>query len=214
MPRDRTRNAGGRHHVSSRIDGEFVRRRINDVKIIALNPFLDLAAAGNPQAVRPRFQPVYLASNDDQKEGDEVFAIGNPLGLEALVSRGIIAHTRNRHFQGLVFIQTTTQINPATAADRSSIRGRSVGVTNMKSDLARGWLRHPGFVPSSIFARGAELVAFDNNPNTVRLDPAAATLPRTPNSGQCPCSPGAAWLDVQSVACCRGHGPCRWFENR
>src|SRR5579872_7294660 len=57
--------------------GEFVRRRIDDVKIISLNPFLDLALLQLPEQTDFKFHPVYLAPDDDEKEGDEVFAIGN-----------------------------------------------------------------------------------------------------------------------------------------
>src|SRR5580704_15022512 len=147
--------------------GEFVRRRIDDVKIVALNPFLDLALLEIPKQPDLKFQPVYLASEDDQKEGDEVFAIGNPLGLERSVSRGIIS-TRNRSFQGLVYIQTTTQINPGNSGGPLfNSRGEVVGVTNMKSNFGEGL----GFaIPVSYlkhFLANRDSFAFDkNNPNT------------------------------------------------
>ncbi len=147
--------------------GEFVRRRIDDVKILALNPFLDLALLEIPKQSDLRFQPVYLASDDDQKEGDEVFAIGNPLGLERSVSRGIVS-TRNRSFQGLVYIQTTTQINPGNSGGPLfNSRGEVVGVTNMKSNFGEGL----GFaIPISYlkhFLANRDSFAFDkNNPNT------------------------------------------------
>ncbi len=64
--------------------GEFTRRRIDDVKILALNPFFDLALLQIPKQEDFGFQPVYLSRDSDYKEGDEVFAIGNPLGLERL----------------------------------------------------------------------------------------------------------------------------------
>jgi serine protease Do len=148
-------------------NGEFVRRRIDDVKIIALNPFLDLALLEIPKQADLRFQPVYLADGDDQKLGDEVFAIGNPLGLERSVSRGIVS-TRNRSFQGLVYIQTTTQINPGNSGGPLfNSRGEVVGVTNMKSNFGEGL----GFaIPVSYlkhFLANRDSFAFDkNNPNT------------------------------------------------
>jgi serine protease Do len=147
--------------------GEFVRRRIDDVKILALNPFVDLALLEIPKQPDFRFQPVYLAPEDDQKEGDEVFAIGNPLGLERSVSRGIVS-TRNRSFQGLVYIQTTTQINPGNSGGPLfNSRGEVVGVTNMKSSFGEGL----GFaIPVSYlkhFLANRDSFAFDkNNPNT------------------------------------------------
>ncbi|HUE15305.1 MAG TPA: trypsin-like peptidase domain-containing protein [Planctomycetaceae bacterium] len=164
--------------------GEFSRRRIDDVKIIALNPFLDLALLQLPEQTDFKFHPVYLSHDDDQKEGDEVFAIGNPLGLERSVSRGIVS-TRNRSFQGLVYIQTTTQINPGNSGGPLfNARGEVVGVTNMKALFGEGI----GFaIPVSYlkhFLENRESFAFDkNNPNTGYryLDP-----PRRRNLGMPP----------------------------
>ncbi|MCA9018208.1 MAG: trypsin-like peptidase domain-containing protein, partial [Planctomycetaceae bacterium] len=75
--------------------GEFQRRQIKDVEILALNPFFDLALLKIPQQKDVPFRTVYLAEDDQHREGEEVFAIGNPLGLERSVSRGIVS-TRNR----------------------------------------------------------------------------------------------------------------------
>lgn len=147
--------------------GEFVRRRIDDVKIVALNPFLDLALLQIPEQTDFKFRPVFLCRDDEQKEGDEVFAIGNPLGLERSVSRGIVS-TRNRNFQGLVYIQTTAQINPGNSGGPLfNARGEVVGVTNMKLAFGEGI----GFaIPISYlkhFLANRESFAFDkNNPNT------------------------------------------------
>jgi serine protease Do len=147
--------------------GEFTRRRIDDVKIVALNPFLDLALLQIPEQSDLKFHPVYLSHDDDEKEGDEVFAIGNPLGLERSVSRGIVS-TRNRNFQGLVYIQTTAQINPGNSGGPLfNSRGEVVGVTNMKLMFGEGI----GFaIPVSYlkhFLANRESFAFDkNNPNT------------------------------------------------
>jgi len=147
--------------------GEFIRRRIDDVKIVALNPFFDLALLQIPVQKDLPFQHVYLARNNDQREGDEVFAIGNPLGLERSVSQGIIS-TRNRNFNGVVYIQTTTEINPGNSGGPLfNLRGEVVGVTNMKLLFSEGlgfaipvaYLKH--------FLDNREAFAFDKtNPNT------------------------------------------------
>lgn len=147
--------------------GEFTRRRIEDVRIIALNPFLDLALLQVPQQKDVAFQPVYLAREADYKEGDDVFAIGNPLGLERSVSRGIVS-TRNRNFQGLVYIQTTAEINPGNSGGPLfNARGEVIGVTNMKLLFGEGlgfaipvtYLKH--------FLDNRDAFAFDkNNANT------------------------------------------------
>ncbi len=148
-------------------DGEFQRRRIDEVKIIALNPFFDLALLQLPAQKDLKFKPVYLARNDDVHEGEEVFAIGNPLGLERSVSQGIVG-TKNRNFRGLVYIQTTAEINPGNSGGPLfNTRGEVIGVTNMKLLFAEGL----GFaIPApylKLFLANHEAFAYDrNNPNT------------------------------------------------
>ncbi len=165
-------------------DGEFNRRRVDDVRIIALNSFFDLALLQIPAQKDLVFKPVFLAAEEDLQEGDEVFAIGNPLGLERSVSQGIIG-TKNRNFRGQVYIQTTAEINPGNSGGPLfNSRGEVIGVTNMKLMFAEGL----GFaIPSpylKLFLDNHEAFAFDrNNPNSgVRyLDP-----PRRKSAGAIP----------------------------
>ena len=148
-------------------ENEFVRRRIDDVKIVALNPYFDLALLQIPKQDDLKFQPVALAKKSDLREGDEVFAIGNPLGLERSVSQGIVS-TRNRNFDGMVFIQTTAQINPGNSGGPLfNLKGEVVGVTNMKLIIGEGL----GFaIPVAYvkhFLENRDAFAYDkNNPNT------------------------------------------------
>ncbi|MBX3438329.1 MAG: trypsin-like peptidase domain-containing protein [Planctomycetaceae bacterium] len=163
--------------------GDFTRRRIDDVKILALNPFFDLALLHIPEQKDMSFRPVYLSEANEQFEGEEVFAIGNPLGLERSVSQGIVS-TRNRTFEGLVYIQTTTQINPGNSGGPLfNRRGEVVGVTNMKISGGEGlgfaipvaYLKH--------FLRNRDAFALDQtNPNTGfrYLEPPRRQNPETP----------------------------------
>lgn len=119
-------------------EGEFSRRRIDDVKIVSLNPFFDLALLQIPAQKGVAFRTVFLARDDNYREGDEVFAIGNPLGLERSVSRGIIS-ARNRNQGGLVYVQTTAQLNPGNSGGPLfNGRGEVIGVTNMKLLFGEG----------------------------------------------------------------------------
>ena len=163
-------------------DGEFNRRRVDDVRIVALNPFFDLALLQIPAQKDLAFKPVFLAAEEDLQEGDEVFAIGNPLGLERSVSQGIIG-TKNRNFKGQVYIQTTAEINPGNSGGPLfNSRGEVIGVTNMKLLFAEGL----GFaIPSpylKLFLDNHEAFAFDrNNPNSGfrYLDPPRRKTPGT-----------------------------------
>lgn len=118
--------------VFRRADQEFRREKFENVTIVATNPFLDLALlkVDLPESYRPVI--VYLADEDNLRDGDPVFAIGSPLGLERSVSQGIVSR-RNRAEGGLAYIQTTAQINPGNSGGPLfNTHGQVVGVTNMK----------------------------------------------------------------------------------
>ena len=148
-------------------NGDFERRSVRDVKILALNPHFDLALLEIPPQENLTFQPVYIADDDSHREGDSVFAIGSPLGLERSVSEGIVS-TRNRNMNGIVYIQTTAQINPGNSGGPLfNDKGQVVGVINMKLSFGEGL----GFaIPVSYlkhFLRNRDAFAFDRtNPNT------------------------------------------------
>ncbi|RMG36625.1 MAG: peptidase S1 [Planctomycetota bacterium] len=148
-------------------DGTLQRRDVRDVRIVALNPFFDLALLQIPRQDGLTFHPVVLSSDERYREGDLVFAIGNPLGLERSVSQGIIS-ARNRAIEGLVYIQTTAQINPGNSGGPLfNARGEVIGVTNMKLQFGEGL----GFaIPVAYvkhFLDNVDAFAYDKtNPNT------------------------------------------------
>lgn len=164
-------------------NGDFERRAIRDVKILALNPYFDLALLEIPAQNDIEFRPVYIADDDTHREGDTVFAIGSPLGLERSVSEGIVA-SRNRNMDGIVYIQTTAQINPGNSGGPLfNSKGQVVGVINMKLTFGEGL----GFaIPVSYlkhFLTNREAFAFDRtNPNTGfhYLEPPKRMNPKTP----------------------------------
>ena len=112
----------------------FERIKFKKVKIEAINPFIDLALlkilpTGPEENIKVKF--VHLGDMDRIKVGEQVFAIGNPLGLERTVTNGLIS-TKNRVFQGLLYIQTNADINPGNSGGPLfNLAGEVVGVTNM-----------------------------------------------------------------------------------
>src|SRR5271166_6341367 len=64
------------------VPGGFSRRRIEDVELVAFNPFVDLALLKLPLPADLKPSHVILGNADDVNAGDTVFAVGNPLGLE------------------------------------------------------------------------------------------------------------------------------------
>ena len=144
-------------------DGRFIKRRIDKVKIVALNPYFDLALLEIPKQYDLKASSVFLAADNSHNEGDLVFAIGNPLGLERSVSQGIVS-TKHRNFEGVVYIQTTAQINPGNSGGPLfNSRGEVIGVTNMKMTSGEGL----GFaIPIAYvkhFLDNLEAFAFDKN---------------------------------------------------
>jgi len=112
-------------------DSGFDKIKFKKVKIIAINPFVDLALLKVEDLGDTKITYAPLAGVDDLQVGQKVFAIGNPLGLERSVHDGIIS-TRNRAFEGLVYLQTNTDINPGNSGGPLfNLKGQIVGVTNM-----------------------------------------------------------------------------------
>ena len=96
------------------VPGGFTRRRIDDVEIVSLNPFFDLALIKLPLPADLKPSHVVLGNDEDVNAGDAVFAVGNPLGLERSVTQGIVSN-KSRNIEGQLFLQTDTAINPGNS---------------------------------------------------------------------------------------------------
>ncbi len=119
-------------------DGQLDRKSYKDVRIVAMNKFADLALLKVDDKDAPKFKRVLLGDADLLSQGDRVFAIGSPLGLERTVTEGILS-TTSRQMQGDLFLQTTAQINPGNSGGPLfNLRGEVVGVTNMKLTFGEG----------------------------------------------------------------------------
>jgi serine protease Do len=151
------------------VPGGFTRRRIDDVEIVALNPFFDLALLKLPLAADLKPSHVVLGNDDDVNAGDAVFAVGNPLGLERSVTQGIVSN-RSRSLEGQLFLQTDTAINPGNSGDPLfNQRGEVIGVTSR--GVAASFADNLGFaIPVYYvkqFINHREAFAFDKaNPNS------------------------------------------------
>lgn len=158
---------------------DFRRRVIEDVEIVAVNNHLDLALLRLKRDDGRPFPTVYIQDVEDLAAGQDVFAIGAPLGLERTLSRGVISTTQ-RSFEGVTYIQTDTQINPGNSGGPLfNDRGEVIGVTNMGIPLGEG-LNFA--IPARYvrdFIRNRDAFAFDKeNPNSGYMynDPPKRTL--------------------------------------
>lgn len=143
-----------------------------NVRIVSTSSDLDLALLKIEDTDGETFKTVPIASGiqDVLKEGQTVFAIGSPLGLDRTVSEGIISVAK-RVIGGKLYLQTTTQINPGNSGGPLfNLEGEVVGVNNMK-----------------IAAVGAEGLGFSISASVLKtfLDnrDAYAFDPRNPNAG-------------------------------
>ena len=146
---------------------QFSREVIEDIEIVAVNDAIDLALIKMEHPDGGTFPIVLLNNDDDLAVGEPVFAIGNPLGLERTLSRGVVS-TTNRAFWGLAFVQTTTEINPGNSGGPLfNLKGEVVGCTNMGALFADGI----GFaIPARYirdFVQNHQAFAYDkDNPNS------------------------------------------------
>ena len=146
---------------------DFRRLVIEDVEILAVNDHLDLALIKLKHPDGRSFRTVPVQGAEELAVGQQVFAIGSPLGLERTLSQGVIATTQ-RNWEGLTFIQTTAEINPGNSGGPLfNLQGEVIGVTNMKIPFGEGL----GFaIPSRYvrdFLRNRDAFAYDkDNPNS------------------------------------------------
>ena len=168
------RNFISQHRISVTIfrknEHDLAKVTYDNVRIVATSSELDLALLKIEPMADEVFDIVTLAAGDgDIHDGQTVFAIGSPLGLDRTVSEGIIS-IANRLIGGRLYLQTTTQINPGNSGGPLfNLRGEVVGVNNMK--IAAIGAEGLGFSISlrvlKSFLDNSDAYAFDpRNPNT------------------------------------------------
>ena len=148
---------------------ELEKVQFNKVRIVALDSRLDLALLKIEDAGTSVFPTVSLGDGVSLNDGQTVFAIGSPLGLDRTVSQGIVS-ARARPLEGQLYIQTTTQINPGNSGGPLfNLRGEVVGVNNMKA-MEVGVEGLNFAIPTAVlknFLRNRDAFAFDpRNPNS------------------------------------------------
>ena len=165
---------------------EFEKVQYRKIRIVAMDPIRDLALLKIEVDETEEFKFVPIAEPGSVRQGQPVFAIGSPLGLDRTVSQGIISLV-SRVMGGSVLMQTTTQINPGNSGGPLfDLKGRVVGVNNRKA--AAVGVEGLGFsIPTSVltfFIDQRDAFAFDpRNPNAGfrYFDPPRIDSPRKIN---------------------------------
>jgi S1-C subfamily serine protease len=117
---------GGHSFVTVRLAGG----RVTQGRVERSSADVDIAVV-RTSAPAEAIQILPLGSTDDVRPGQEVLAIGSPLGLQNTVTRGIVSATRTAG--GVRLIQTDAAINPGNSGGPLLDRqGRVIGVTTLK----------------------------------------------------------------------------------
>ena len=123
-----------------RTDRGFEKKELRKVKIVALQPYRDLALlqVDLEEVKGPLPEPVVVNDRDDLRVGDLVFAIGNPVGLERSVTQGIVSST-TRTIEQARLIQTDASINPGNSGGPIfNARGEVVAVVCAGASVFQG----------------------------------------------------------------------------
>lgn len=119
------------------VDGELRKKRLSNIRILALAPLYDLALLQAPESKTP-YPFIPLSKGQNLQRGQMLYAIGNPLGLERTVSKGILS-VLDRSFGGLRYLQTTVEVNPGNSGGPLfNMYGEVIGVINMKAIASEG----------------------------------------------------------------------------
>jgi serine protease Do len=113
-------------------------------QMVGADPLFDIALIRIPPPASGRFTTAKLGSSDHLVTGDEVYAIGNPFGLEQTLTRGVVSAV-NRILPGVSWfareplIQTDAAINHGSSGGPLIDRcGDVVGITTAILENARG----------------------------------------------------------------------------
>ena len=98
-----------------------------EARVLARDPEADLAILHVPQI---KTEPMILGDPVAIAEGQTVYALGHPLGLDFTVSRGVVSSV-NRTRLGISYIQTDVPLNPGNSGGPIvNERGEVIGIAN------------------------------------------------------------------------------------
>ncbi len=106
--------------------------RIHDASLIYIDNLLDLALLKIPVSNLPTLR---FGSSETVRDGEDVIAIGSPMGFDFTVSSGIIS-SPNRVIDDLTYLQTDVAINPGNSG--GPLINKSGEVLGIKTFLIEG----------------------------------------------------------------------------
>jgi len=125
------------YHVveaSGKIEVETSEGEVFLASVVNQSPDKDLALLQIPASKLPYLQ---LASAEEADIGEDVYALGNPRGLQGTVTKGIIS--AKRRLSGIRLVQIDAPINPGNSGGPLLLsNGRVVGVNTLKMRDSEG----------------------------------------------------------------------------
>lgn len=122
------------------VDGQFDKKTFDKVRIVSVNPFIDLALIkiDEEELGDTELQKVYMGNVDEVEVGQQVFVVGAPQGLERSVTEGIVS-LKNRSSDGKVYIQIDAAVNPGNSGGPLfNTKGEVIGVNTWKRLFSEG----------------------------------------------------------------------------
>jgi len=100
------------------------------VSLIGFNTNMDVSLL----QIEGNFEELELANSNNIQVGENVIAIGNPLGLQFSVSEGIVSATEREGMNGIkAYIQTDAALNPGNSGGPLiNKQGKVIGINNFK----------------------------------------------------------------------------------
>lgn len=150
-------------------EGQIEKQTYDDVKIIAVNPFIDLALLkiDEKELAGRKLQRVFFGKIDDIRVGQTVFCVGSPHGLERTVTSGSVSVT-NRSMGGRCYVQIDAPINPGNSGGPLfNTKGEVIGVNSLKAGGSEGLNFSIPIDYVEHFIANREAFAYDrDNPNS------------------------------------------------
>lgn len=140
------------HHVVANMEEirvQFTDGRNAPARLIGSDPSTDIAVL---RVEEKNVVPLALGDSDSIRVGQQVFAVGNPYGLEESVSRGIVSAKgrRTRHDSGVEFIQHDAAVNQGNSGGPLlNVRGEIIGINSQIYSRTGGWLGISFAIPSN-----------------------------------------------------------------
>jgi serine protease Do len=149
------------HHVAGGMTE--IRIQLTDgrnfpAQLVGTDPTTDIAVL---RIDAPGLEPLSFGDSDGLRVGQQIFAVGNPYGLEESVSRGIVSAKgrQNASDSAIEYIQHDAAVNEGNSGGPLlNIRGEVIGINSAILSHTGGWQGISFAIPSNSARRVLEAI--------------------------------------------------------